>query len=544
MVLRELIAKLVLDLDRKNFDAADQKISGLTRGLEFAGKAAIALGAGISTALGFAVNAAADANETLNLMGIVFEGNRDAVTAWADEVGAATGRSVFELRDGVTVLGNALKGMTGDLDGATAMAQNLAGRAVDFGSAMNVALDGSEGAINKFLSALAGETEPLRRFGINMNVAALEAFRLEKGLGKAVSKMSEAEKTQLRYDFLMEKTAQFQGDAANTSEAYANATRALQASLKDLGIRIGMQFLPAAEKTIRTVRDVVNTLGQWVEHSRIVQAALIVFGAIGTAVALRMAAAWALANLPILLAAAALAALVLIVDDFLVFLEDGDSVIGRFIDAMWGPGSASEAAANFKDGLKQIQDFWVDIAVPAIVDAANGVSNMFDEIGESLIRNEASWLDWSNQVRGIIEAVDSAIGYVFDNLIADFKWMWQKLGELDRFLQRFLGYGGGGGGAAGSPDAADQLGGRQSSLVNGAGNLWYKLANGFAPKAETDAFFNRPGIGGGPVQQTVNVTVQGNATAETARRVATDSAAAIKGMNREARAALTQRAAG
>jgi len=46
------------------------------------------------------------------------------------------------------------------------------------------------------------------------------------------------------------------------------------------------------------------------------------------------------------------------------------------------------------------------------------------------------------------------------------------------------------------------------------------------------------------VQQTVNVTVQGNATAETARRVATDSAAAIKGMNREARAALTQRAAG
>ena len=511
MVLRELIAKLVLDLDRKNFDAADQKISGLTRGLEFAGKAAIALGAGISTALGFAVNAAADANETLNLMGIVFEGNRDAVTAWADEVGAATGRSVFELRDGVTVLGNALKGMTGDLDGATAMAQNLAGRAVDFGSAMNVALDGSEGAINKFLSALAGETEPLRRFGINMNVAALEAFRLEKGIGKAVAKMSEAEKTQLRYDFLMEKTAQFQGDAANTSEAYANATRALQASLKDLGIRIGMQFLPAAEKTIRTVRDVVNTLGLWIEHSRIVQAALIVFGAIGTAVALRMAAAWALANLPILLAAAALAALVLIVDDFLVFLEDGDSVIGRFIDSLWGPGSAEEASRKLRETLDQLASFWTDVLAPAAKAAAQAISKwfgeMFDGFGEWMIRNEAALRDWADGVKKIFR---DALGFV-TNLAAKFGI---DLSTPDKVQQ------------------APQRGLPPPPTINFAHLAAYE---------QRQAMLRDLAANGG---QTVNVTVQGNATAETARRVATDSAAAIKGMNREARAALTQRAAG
>lgn len=522
MIIRELVAKLTTDFDRKAFNEADKQITGMRKGLLTAGAVAAGIGGALAVGLTRMIGAAADANETLNLMGIVFEGNSEAVQRWADEVGAATGRSVFELREGVTVLGNALKGMTGDLGAATDMSQNLAERAVDFGSAMNIDLEGADGAISKFLAGLAGETEPLRRFGINMSVAALEAFALEKGVTKAWKSMDEAEKTTLRYQFLMEKTAQFQGDAAETSEAYANATRALQTGIHDLDVRIGLKFLPIAEKVVRVSRDVVERLGEWVEKSKVVEASVIVLGSVAAAAAVALTAAFWPVIAPILLAAAAIAALVLIVDDFLVFLDGGDSVIGHFIDSIWGPGSAAKAV----DGLHQVMDglvmLWQDVLLPTLED------------------------------------LDKALGYVFEQLWLDVKWVWDKLQRFFGWLEQqgiaFAKWAGFDVSAATGEEVANRRGlGRAtqrgfdpSSAITGKEDhprRGLPPATVARPLAAVSEDRLRREFGGGQTSNSVSVTVQGNATNETARRIATDAGEAMKRLQRRTRAGLTQRAA-
>lgn len=575
---------MTLDMKRTAFDQADKRVSKLKRGLEFAGQAAVALGAATALGIGFVVKRAADANEALNLMGIVFEGNRERVKDWADQVGAATGRSVFELRDGVTQLGAALKGMTGDLDGATDMAQQLTERAVDFGSAMNVPLQGAEGAVNKFLSALAGETEPLRRFGINMSVAALDAFALEQGIGKTMAKMDEAEKAQLRFAFLMAKTSDVQGDAANTLDELTNASRALLASITDTATRIGMKFLPAATGIMNGARKVIGSIGMWIEKSNILQAAMITFGSIATAIGVRVAVTWAAANLPIVLAALALAALVLIVDDFLTFLQGGDSIIGAWIDSMWGPGSAAEAAMQLRAVLDDLGYFWSSILVPAMSEAAEGlrlaiqdlvnwIDTVFvatvvnavgdvrgawaeffdwwttgiDTIADALGISQTTLQKWAAKVReilgGAVDFVAGALkrGFGIDlamEVAGDIGDAWNQIGGNNAPVAAERGIGG---------RTFDDIG---MSGVRGVGQVREGWAM-FKPNAQTPtipvpagAQTSNDNRSSQTINQTVEVTVPSGTERGMARDVATSTGEELRRMNRHARAGLSQRAEG
>jgi phage-related protein len=95
-----------------------------------------------------------------------------------------------------------------------------------------------------FQSGLAGETEPLKRFGIDLSAAAVQAYAMANGIGEGRKELTEAEKVQARYGLLMEQTAQTQGDFANTSEGLANGMRILRSSFADVQANIGTAFLP------------------------------------------------------------------------------------------------------------------------------------------------------------------------------------------------------------------------------------------------------------------------------------------------------------
>ena len=62
----------------------------------------------------------------------------------------------------------------------------------------------------------------------------LKAYALAKGINVLWKDMSEAEKTQVRYNYMLEKTSFFSGDAAKTINSTANKTKVLKANLGDL----------------------------------------------------------------------------------------------------------------------------------------------------------------------------------------------------------------------------------------------------------------------------------------------------------------------
>lgn len=117
-------------------------------------------------------------------------------------------------------------------------------RATDFASVFNT--DVNE-ALTLFQSGLAGETEPLRRYGIDLSAAAVEAYALSEGIVKNKDDLNEAAKVQARYQLLMEQTSKVQGDFANTSDSLANRQRILSARWEDARAKLGAGLLPILE---------------------------------------------------------------------------------------------------------------------------------------------------------------------------------------------------------------------------------------------------------------------------------------------------------
>jgi hypothetical protein len=99
-------------------------------------------------------------------------------------------------------------------------------------------------------SGLVGEAEPLKKFGVNINAARIEAEALALGLLSADGTMTDAAKTQATYSLIMKDTALAQGDFARTSDGLANQQRILSAKFGDLQAKIGTALLPVITEVV------------------------------------------------------------------------------------------------------------------------------------------------------------------------------------------------------------------------------------------------------------------------------------------------------
>lgn len=149
------------------------------------------------------------------------------------------------------------------------MSISLTELAADMASFYNV--EASEMATS-LQSVFTGETEPMRRYGIDLTQATLQQWALKNGIDATVSSMSQQEKTMLRYQYVMANTAAAQGDFARTSDSWANTIRRLSESFKALGTIVGTTLISAfkpllnalstvVQKVISFVQTIANALG-------------------------------------------------------------------------------------------------------------------------------------------------------------------------------------------------------------------------------------------------------------------------------------------
>jgi len=108
-----------------------------------------------------------------------------------------------------------------------------------------------------FRSGLAGESEPLRKFGIDVSAATVNLVGLEAGLGGANGKLDEGEKVQARYLAIMEQTEKTAGDFANTSDGLANTQRILSAKWQEAQVILGKELAPAMGVLLQAGSDLI-----------------------------------------------------------------------------------------------------------------------------------------------------------------------------------------------------------------------------------------------------------------------------------------------
>ena len=204
-----------------------------------------------------AIDAASDLQEVQNVVDTVFGDGSRQIDEWSRKAGEKFGLTETMAKRFTSTLGAMMKssGLAGKE--IVGMSTDLAGLAADMASFYNLDF---ETAFEKIRSGISGETMPLKQLGINMSVANLEAFALAQGLEKTFSEMDQGEQTMLRYQYLMQATADAQGDFEKTSDGFANAQRRIQASLESIKTSVGKLIIEPFANATAGVADFLSKI--------------------------------------------------------------------------------------------------------------------------------------------------------------------------------------------------------------------------------------------------------------------------------------------
>lgn len=213
------------------------------------------------------IETASDLAEVQNVVDTAFGESKQKMEDFADTAVKTYGISKLTAKQTGSNFMAMAAGMGLANDSASDMAVALTGLSADMASFYNVGQDVASTALK---SIFTGETETLKQFGIVMTDANLQAYALSKGITKSTADMSQAEKVQLRYNYVMSQTALAQGDFAKTSDSWANQTRILSEQWKEFGATIGtvlMNVLLPAVKAINSVLSQLISLAQGAARS-------------------------------------------------------------------------------------------------------------------------------------------------------------------------------------------------------------------------------------------------------------------------------------
>ncbi len=181
---------------------------------------------------------------------------RNALAAFGDEVG----RSTFELEGMAASIQDTFVPMGFARGEAARLSVELTKLAVDVASFNNASDTETMAA---FQSALVGNHETVRRFGIVITEATLQQELYRMGVKQNAQDVDNATKVQARMNLILAGTTDAQGDAARTADSFANTSKALKAALDELLVNVVTPLLPALTNMARGLANATNSLNEF-----------------------------------------------------------------------------------------------------------------------------------------------------------------------------------------------------------------------------------------------------------------------------------------
>lgn len=185
---------------------------------------------------------ASDLGETVSKVGEIFGAESNQITEWAKGAAQSLGQSKTVAMDAAAQF--AIFGKAAGLGGTelVGFSTELTALATDLASFNNTT---PEEAILAVGSALRGEAEPMRRFGVLLDDASLRNEALKMGLiATTKDALTPQQKVLAAHALIMAQTTVAQGDFARTSGGLANQQKILSANMANLSAEVGKVFLP------------------------------------------------------------------------------------------------------------------------------------------------------------------------------------------------------------------------------------------------------------------------------------------------------------
>lgn len=259
-----VVAKLniLLGADGKGLERA---LDGVTDKLQKTGKQWQQVGKTLSTRVTLPLAAAglasfkmaSDAEEAANKFNVVMGGAADSVRDRLEKLTETIPLTRSEMEGLAAGIQDMLVPMGLAREEAAGMSADMVQLAGDLGSFNN---ESPDRVLEAMQSALAGASEPMRRYGVDTRVARLEALALEAGLikqGEALDNTAMAQAVMLA---IQKDSTDAMGDAARTVDSTANQYKFLFRNIRELAITIGQVLIPIITPLIQKLNDVVEWL--------------------------------------------------------------------------------------------------------------------------------------------------------------------------------------------------------------------------------------------------------------------------------------------
>ena len=178
--------------------------------------------------------------------------------------GNAVGRSTFELEGMASSVQDTFVPLGFARGEAAQLSTQLTKLAVDVASFNNAS---DTQTMQAFQSALVGNHEAVRRFGIVITEAELQAELFRMGIRQNAADVDAQTKVQARLNLILAGTTDAHGDAARTADSFANQSKALGAALEELTVTVLTPLLPKLADIMggftKAANAITNFLGQF-----------------------------------------------------------------------------------------------------------------------------------------------------------------------------------------------------------------------------------------------------------------------------------------
>ena len=260
---REYVLKIVADVSDavKGVDTVTNQTTTMRDKMVGIGKS-IATGLAVGGVISFGksvVQAGMDADAGMDAVISVFGEASDSVIDFSKTTADSMGLSAAEYQTMAAKAGNVLTGLGINSDDAAKQTGVLSQRAADLSAIFGG--DASE-AMNAFEQAMMGQTRGLKKYGLSISNAEVEARALADGNVDAAGKVTEAGKAIATQELILEATAKQAGAYAENSGDLGSQQEILSAKFANLQQTLGTALLPVLEKLITLVQPFIEFISK------------------------------------------------------------------------------------------------------------------------------------------------------------------------------------------------------------------------------------------------------------------------------------------
>ncbi|MDF2826866.1 MAG: hypothetical protein K0R01_149 [Mycobacterium sp.] len=243
----------------REFAETNKQVASFEDGLNKASIASGILVGGLALLAKSSGDAASNLEQSTGAVESVYGAHAATVKRMADDAAQNVGLAESEYLQMSAVLGSQLKNMGVPMQEVA----NQTGDLVALGADLSAMFGGTTAdAVGALSSLLRGERDPIERYGVSINAAAVSARVASMGLGELEGAALKQAETQATLALLTEQTAAAQGQFAREANTAAGAQQRATAEWENAQAQLGEALLPLMVMLATQLGEVATWVGE------------------------------------------------------------------------------------------------------------------------------------------------------------------------------------------------------------------------------------------------------------------------------------------